>query len=214
MGDSETIQITVNDPHLAPIVDAGGDQMALEGEVISFTGTYTNGGLILGGSPQAVGVLWNFGDGTTISGTLSPTHAYPNDGEFIVTLVVTSAFGKVGEDTLLVTVENVLPVVEPLAPEQTVKAGEALTITGSFTDTGLLDAHLLTIAWGDGLTATLELEAGVFDFSISHVYASAGTYTATLTLADEDGETVQTFVVLVGEVAEVGYTISLPLVQK
>jgi hypothetical protein len=108
-------------------------------------------------------------------------------------------------------VENVLPVVEPLAPEYTAKAGEAITITGSFSDTGLLDAHTLTVAWGDGLTATLELEAGVFDFAISHVYASAGTYNATLSIADEAGVTVQSFVV---EVSPAGYLISLPLVRK
>ena len=45
LSDFETIQITVNDLlHPAPLVNAGVDQAALEGQVISFTGTYTEAG--------------------------------------------------------------------------------------------------------------------------------------------------------------------------
>ena len=54
----------------------------------------------------------------------------------------------------------------------------------------------------------------MFEFTVSHVYAGAGTYTVTLSLADEAGETVQTFVVMVSEVAAAGYLTSLPLVTK
>ena len=215
LSDFEIIQITVNDLlHPAPLVNAGVDQGALEGQVISFTGTYTEAGMIAGELPSTTGIQWDFGDGTLVNGTLTPTHTYANNGEFVVTLVVTDGFGSVGQDSLMVMVDNVLPVVEPIEPEQTVKAGEALTITGSFSDTGLLDPHTLTVAWGDEVTETLELQPGVFEFTVSHVYAGAGTYTVTLSLADESGETVQTFVVMVSEVAAVGYLTSLPLVTK
>ena len=79
----------------------------------------------MGELPSAAGIQWDFGDGTLVTGTLTPTHTYANDGEFVVTLVVTGAFGSVGQDSLMVMVDNVLPVVEPIEPEQTVKAGEA-----------------------------------------------------------------------------------------
>jgi PKD repeat protein len=211
LNDSETIQIAVYDPLIVPEVNAGVDQTVLEGGVISFTGTYTDPQLILGASLDVVGIKWDFGDSSTIYGTLTPTHTYVGDGIFNVTLVITNELGGVGQDELIVTVENALPEIEPLDPVQYVKAGEELVISGGFTDPGLLDAHTLTMMWGDGMTETLELESGVFEFTFNHVYASAGTYLVTLSIADDDGETVTSFTV---EVSLAGYLISLPLVRK
>jgi len=44
-------------------------------------------------------VVWDFGDGTTVSGVLSPTHIYENPGVFTVQVSITSPIGCFIEDT-------------------------------------------------------------------------------------------------------------------
>jgi len=56
-------------------------------------------------------VLWDFGDGMTVSGTLTPTHTYGDNGTFTVTLMVTDTTGLSAEDALVVSVGNVAPSV-------------------------------------------------------------------------------------------------------
>ncbi|MBN1873581.1 MAG: PKD domain-containing protein [Anaerolineae bacterium] len=62
-------------------------------------------------SPTGHTVLWDFGDGTTASGTLTPTHAYGDNGTYIVTLTVTDTTGLSAQDWMVVAVGNVAPSV-------------------------------------------------------------------------------------------------------
>ena len=55
-------------------VEAGADQTTYEGRTVYFKGSIT-------GPVQAQSIDWDFGDGSTASGTLSPRHAYANDGD-------------------------------------------------------------------------------------------------------------------------------------
>ena len=55
----------------------------------------------------AINWTWDFGDGETASGTLTPIHVYEDDGVFVATLTVTDAAGASDSDNLLVTVKNV-----------------------------------------------------------------------------------------------------------
>jgi hypothetical protein len=103
-----------------------------------------------------------------------------------VTLVVTDELGGVGMDMLLVTVENVAPALDPLA-DQNVIVGRAFTVTAAFLDPGWLDTHTAVMDWGDGMTETLDLAAGLSGFDLAHAYDIGGVYTVTLTLADDDG---------------------------
>src|SRR5262249_15127732 len=53
-----------------------------------------------------------------------------------------------------------------------INEGGGVTVTGSFTDPGLLDTHGVDIDWGDGTAhGKLMLLAGVQTFSASHTYA-------------------------------------------
>src|SRR5699024_9827484 len=54
---------------------------------------------------------WTWGDGSRTDGTLAPTHAYADDGEYEVTLTVTDSYGQQATSTRTVTVENVAPTV-------------------------------------------------------------------------------------------------------
>jgi PKD repeat protein len=69
----QTLQITVN--NLAPTVNAGADQTINEGQTVTFNGQFTDPGIL-----DTHTTTWDFGDGTTVTGILNPTHIYTSDG--------------------------------------------------------------------------------------------------------------------------------------
>lgn len=75
-----TMVIVTNVP---PSPDAGPDHTIVEGSIISFHGSFTDPGVL-----DTHTIEWDFGDGTTVSGTLDPTHLYTNIGEYTVRLIV------------------------------------------------------------------------------------------------------------------------------
>jgi PKD repeat protein len=208
LSDWETLHITVHEVNQAPIVDAGADQEVAEGQPVQFSGSFINPGR-LPHAPGAASIHWSFGDGATATGLLTPTHAYGEDGVFTVTLTVTDTLGGVGQDALLVTVTNQAPILAPL-PDQAIRIGQVVTVTGTFTDAGWLDAHTVTVEWAPGLTATLSLAAGASEFGFEHLYANPGVYTVSVTIADLDGgRDSRSFTVTVAE-----YRIFLPSIVR
>jgi PKD repeat protein len=91
--DSCTLTVTVN--NVAPAVDAGEDQTTDEGSTVSFSGTFFDPGA------DTHTIQWDFGDSSTASGTLTPTHVYADNGVYTVTMTVTDDDGGVGTDRLL-----------------------------------------------------------------------------------------------------------------
>ena len=123
---------------------------------------------------------WNFGDGSTASGSLNPTHAYQNPGTYTAELTVTDALGIPAFSPVAVTVNDVPPKVSFTDPPET--AGTPVSFTASATDISPADqAAGFTYSWnfGDGGTGT--------GASTSHTFAAAGTYTVTATATDEYG---------------------------
>ena len=163
-----------------PEVEAGLDQTDLEGGSLTFAGSF-----VPGDSAARHRIVWDFGDGTTNESTLTPTHAYADDGVYTVTLSVTDAHGLSGSDTLSVTVANVAPLVEA-GPDLIGNDGEPLQFAGSFTDPGAGDWHSIVWDFGDGATAEGTL-------SPAHSYHKPGVYTVSLTVPDDDGGTGRDF---------------------
>lgn len=173
-GSQDTVSHNVTILNVAPTVEAGPDQLVNEGDVVSFSGSFTDPGWL-----DTHTYTWDFGDGGTTSGTLTPTHTYCDNGIYTVTLTVTDDDGGVDMDTLTVTVNNVPPTVNA-GPDQEVFAGDTVQFNDSFTDPGTCDSHTISWDFGDGNTASGTLNP-------SHVYYDAGTYTVTLIVTDDDG---------------------------
>ena len=216
LSDLGQVSITVDPVNDAPLPDAGTDVDATEGELAQFSGSYADPGLQTLRALEtlrvsAVEITWDFGDGVTATGTLTPSHAYADDGAYTVTLTVDDGEGGVASDTLLVTVDNIAPDLAPIA-DQSVIAGLILTVTASYADPGQLDTQTAMIAWGDGLSETLYLDAGLTSFEFAHAFDTAGVYTVTVTLTDDDdGQDTQ---ILTVEVEPASFNTWLPVVLK
>ncbi|MBX2852319.1 MAG: PKD domain-containing protein [Phycisphaeraceae bacterium] len=154
--------------------------------------SYVSGGSVVFARGQGDATYqfdWDFGDGTILSdATLSESHIYADDGVYTVTLTVTSSNGDVSTDTALVTVNNAAPVITGLALDSTsVDEGGAVTLTGSFTDAGVLDTHTVSIAWGDGTTSNAVVDQAAGTFEATHTYLDDTAGAIDVTLADDDG---------------------------
>lgn len=195
--DTDTASVTIS--NVAPTANAGADQAVDEGDLVSFSGTYSDPG-----TSDTHTFVWDFDDGHSASGSQTPTHAYGDNGVYAITLTVTDDDGGVATDTLTITVSNVAPVLDA-GDDMSVDEGDMISLSSSgFTDKGTLDIHSATIDWGDG-----HVEAGVVSegggsgtVDGSHVYADNGVYTVTVTVTDDDGGVdLDTFTVTVYNVA-------------
>jgi hypothetical protein len=84
--------------NVVPIVYAGQEIIGYVGEPVLFNGTFTDAG-----KDDSHDILWDFGDGNTSSGNLTPTHIYFLPGYYNVTLTVTDDGGQ-GSDNLTVII--------------------------------------------------------------------------------------------------------------
>jgi len=171
-----TTVITIN--NVAPVVDAGPDQTVDEGATVNFSGSFTDPG-----TGDTHDILWDFGDGGTITGTLTPSHVYAEPGTFTVTLVVTDDDGGVGSDTTLVTVNNLAPTADAGGP-YTGDEGASITLDGS----GSSDPGGGTLSYAWDLDNDGQYD-DAFTATTSYTWAEPGTYTVGLVVTDSEGLT-------------------------
>jgi DNA/RNA endonuclease G (NUC1) len=131
---------------------------------------------------QTLAFAWTFGDGATGTGA-SPTHTYAQDGTYTIRLIVTDPLGLADTATTTATVANVAPVIAPL-PDAILLPGETYAASGSFADPGA-DSWTATVDYGDGSGARPLATSGK-SFALSHTYSTAGTYTLTVRVSDDD----------------------------
>jgi PKD repeat protein len=133
-----------------------------------------------GGASPIMSYSWDFGDGTTGSGS-TMTHVFPAAGTYIVKLTVTDAAGITGtQSQFLDVINNVWPT-----PRFTVSCiGWHCTFDGSgSSDPDGFIAHYDWI-WGDGNYT------GDAPAIADHTYRTAGPFTATLYVNDNRGARV------------------------
>jgi large repetitive protein len=131
-----------------------------------------------GGAAQGATFSWDFGDGTT--GTGAPiTHRYTRGGTFAVTLRVTTEAGLTAATTRQITISTTLPagtanfVFSPTDP----RTGDTVFFNAS--SSTLADG---SFSWdfGDGSSGS--------GMMTTHRFTSARTFTVTLTVRNERGQ--------------------------
>ncbi|MCH7551108.1 MAG: PASTA domain-containing protein, partial [Proteobacteria bacterium] len=116
--------------------------------------------------------------------TFNLSHVYADDGPYTVTVTVNDGTAA-GQDTALVTVNNVAPQVNAGA-DANINEGDTFAQSGSFADPGA-DTWTATVDYGDG-TPVQALALTGKTFNLSHAYTSAAgsPYTVTVTVTDDD----------------------------
>jgi PKD repeat protein len=162
-----------------PVADAGPNQTINEGDTVALDGSNSS-------DPDGTIVLyaWNFGDGTSGTG-VSTSHTYNTAGTYTVTLMVTDNDGATDSDSTQIQVTSPPANQAPNASITATPTSGDAPLSVSFDGTGSddPDGSIVSYSWnfGDGGSSTAA--------NPSHTYGSAGNYTATLTVTDNDGAT-------------------------
>ena len=185
----DDIEIAVESGTRKPTAATTGPFTVAEGSAVTVSGAASSDP----DAGQSLTYAWSFGDGGTATG-VAPSHVYAQDGSYTIRLVVTDDLGLADTVTTTATVTNVAPTIAPFAGAALLP-GEHYAAAGSFTDPGA-DGWTATVSYGDG-SATLPLALTGKSFALSHGYASAGTYTVTVRVSDDDVTSARTATVTV-----------------
>jgi large repetitive protein len=127
--------------------------------------------------------LWNWGDGTADSTTSAPSHVYAVPGSYTVTLTVSDAWGRAG----VAATRTATTPPEPggnTAPTITFPQPSCTGLSCAVSSTGTTDPDGIrsySWNWGDATTPSTGAAPS------AHLYATAGTYTITVTVTDNWG---------------------------
>jgi PKD repeat protein len=174
--DASVVLGSLQKNNVPPTADAGGGASHTytgdQGSPITFDGS---GSTSVCGFPT---LRWDFSDGGVAFGA-SPQHTFQGSGTYSGLLTATDATGLSSTATFSIVVANLAPVVSA-GPDTTAAWGRSVAFNGSAVDPGADDQSTLTYSWsfGDGSPSAT---GGP---SVSHSYATPGTYTATLTVCD------------------------------
>jgi PKD repeat protein len=126
---------------------------------------------------------WDFGDGSTASGTVVQ-HSFDDVGNFAITLTVTDAFGLSASRTKTITIDGgEAPTAAFVSSPDEPVAGAPVFFNAS-ESTATAGRTIVSYTWNFGdSTGTASGKI------ISHTYAAAGTYNVTLTVRDDAGNT-------------------------
>jgi len=175
--DSTTVDLDV--APISTIVSPNQDVTITPGGSVDFQGSASDS------DGTVASHQWAFGDGGTSSIEDPGFHVYSTAGTYTATYRVTDNRGAnsaVASRTIAVqAASNAAPLATIVSPNQnvTIAPGGSVDFQGSASDAdGTVASHQW--AFGDGGTSSVE-DPG------SHVYSSAGTYTATYRVTDNGG---------------------------
>jgi PKD repeat protein len=116
---------------------------------------------------------------------MTTSHTYADPGNYTATLKVTDDDGATGMDSLLITVTGVVANKAPIAVAKANQTSGYAPLSVGFDGSSSTDSDgtIVDYGWnfGDGGTGV--------GSKVAHTYATPGTYTAVLTVTDDDGAT-------------------------
>ena len=194
-----TVNVTVNAVNDAPSAAIIAPSTATEGTSITAVINVTDPD-----AGDSASVVWSVtkngspyanGSGTSVAFTAD------DNGAYAISATVTDGSNATANAAASVSVTNVAPLFAGAALSATaVNENGSVTLTGTFTDPGTADTHVLTVNWGDGSAASLvAITGGARSFSLSHQYIDdnpTGTpsdvYAIMLMVADDEGDAATT----------------------
>ncbi|MEE8414440.1 MAG: PKD domain-containing protein, partial [Dehalococcoidales bacterium] len=111
-----------------------------------------------------------------------------------VVLQVCDDDGACATSAAIVNITNVAPALGGVSgPSDPVQVNTTVNVDADFTDPGLPDRHTAVWDWGDGNTSAgiISESDGSGNATDSHIYTTAGVYTVTLTVTDDDLDSSQ-----------------------
>jgi DNA/RNA endonuclease G (NUC1) len=171
----ENIQCRLESRNCLPAAAITGPTSGDEGQTLAFDGTSSS-------DPDGGQLSYQWTVNGQVAG-IQPTlsYAFPQNGEYDVTLVVSDIQGGSSTKTTTVSIANVAPTVAAF-PGGNVDAGGTYTSSGSFTDPAA-DTWTGTVNYGDG-TGAQTLAISGKTFTLSHKYAAVGTFNVTVSISD------------------------------
>jgi WD40 repeat protein len=203
-GAQSSTRATLTVANVDPVVvNVDIDQVSIdENGIATIRGVVTDIGTL---DTHVVEIDW--GDGTTsvvavdpVTGMFVASHRYlddnpsrtPADRYTITVVAVDDDGGRSAPKTTEVDVRNVAPanlVINVAKPS--ISYGQRAVVTGSFTDVGSLDTHVVRVDWGDGKITEAVVDPVTRTFTASHYYVVAPgwahTFQITVTVEDDDG---------------------------
>jgi PKD repeat protein len=173
---TSTQTVTVDDPPTATPTPS--TTLTTPGSTVSFTS--------IAASPTIVGYSWNFGDpgsAQNAATVANPTHAYASPGVYSVSLTVIDDLGVSTKKTVQLTVDAA-PTAAFTASANPATAGlpVGFDASGSTDSVGTITGY----AWNFGDPGSAENTST--GRNPTHVYATPGSYTVSLTVTNDAGQ--------------------------
>ncbi len=174
LSDTTSVNITVlNRPPVASFTES--ETVVLTSDTITFNGSesYDPDGSV-------VEWFWDFGDGANYTGVIA-SHAYLDNGNYTVKLVVTDNDGSTSVANSTKTILNRPPVASFTESTENATIGEYIDFnaSGSFDSDGSIVNYFWDFGDGSNDTGT----------TTSHAYLTNGTFIVTLIVTDDDEAT-------------------------
>jgi PKD repeat protein len=132
-----------------------------------------------------VSYAWIFGDGGSDS-TAAPSHVYTISGNYTAYLTVTDDDGDTNTDSVAITVLEPVPNQVPVALISAVPTSGETPLDVNFDGSMSYDGDGTIVSWewdfGDGNSGS--------GITTAHTYTVVGSYTAWLTVTDDDGDSI------------------------
>jgi hypothetical protein len=185
-------------PDTPGVQDTSGGTQVYTGDTVQLTANFA-GPDLAGGGQEYYNSTIDWGDGSVVAvdnvtfssgaGTIEAQHQYAEIGTYNAQLIISD-----GQDAPVDADLVQVNVVHDGAPDNlsltltndAILEGGATGISGTFTDNDSLEAHTVSIDWGDSTTPdTVNLSVGVYSFtSSSHTYSTEGDYGVIVSVAD------------------------------